>query len=532
MSSNEWNTQERVLSEVAQTEVLGIPATVLVIEAWSDETTFYIWNGARYAARDGAAVFRLTDFTFPPDGPWPDPKGLIERLHEAGIRVLLWQIPALKDAETPHLQHDADVAHALDRGYVIRTAEGQPFRNPGFWFHNALIPDFTSAEATDWWLGKRAYLVEELGIDGFKTDGGEHLVGRGLRASDGRRGNELVNGFPNLYVGAYQRFLRQRRGADTLTFSRAGHTGAGRYPAHWAGDENSTWDAFRRSLIAGLTAGLSGVPFWGWDLAGFSEALPPAELYLRAAAMAAFCPIMQYHSEYNPSGESRDRTPWNVARQTGDERVVPLYRFFARMRMNLLPYIVSEAAHAAATGEPLLRALLVDVPDDPQAWRIADEYLFGRYLLVAPVMEEGATTRRLYLPRGLWHDLWSGAAWEGGCWIDVPAPLDRIPVFVRAGTVLPLNLGGFGAAGALGDDVGNAVGAYTALNFWLYPADRVAYEWVDARGERRQIVAERERDGTIRVDLPPLPVTCALVVPGGPSAQVESSTMPRSLILS
>ena len=528
MSSNEWNSQARVEAEVAQTRAHGIPATVLVLEAWSDETTFYVWNGARYAPTDGAAPLRLRDFAIPPDGPWPDPKGLIDALHAAGIRLLLWQIPALKDAAAPHPQHDADVAHALERGYVLRDAAGAPYRNPAFWFRNALIPDFTDPAATAWWLGKRAYLLDELGVDGFKTDGGEHLQGRDLRAHDGRRGDELVNAYPNLYVGAYHRFARERRNGDALTFSRAGHTGAGAFPAHWAGDENSTWEAFRRSLVSGLTAGLSGVPFWGWDLAGFSVDLPSAELYLRATAMAAFCPIMQYHSEHNPAGPSRDRTPWNVARHTGDPRVIPLARFFARLRMNLLPYVVNEAAHCAATGEPLLRPLLLDHPDDTHAWRIQDQYRFGRDLLVAPVLDEGTATRRLYLPPGTWHDLWTGAPRPGGRWVDVPAPLEAIPAYVRAGAVLPLNLG---EGGALGDDVGNAVDRYARLTFWLYPTDRTEYHWVDVAGTSRRLLVERRGNGGVRVTLPPLPVGCALVVPAGPSTRAAPCDRERQVVL-
>ena len=284
------------------------------------------------------------------------------------------------------------------------------------------IPDFTNPAATAWWLGKRAYLLDELGIDGFKTDGGEHLQGSDVVAFDGSSGSELVNAFPNHYVGAYYRFARARRNGDAITFSRAGYTGAGAFPTHWAGDENSSWEAFRRSIIAGLNAGLSGVLFWGWDIAGFSDALPSAELYLRATAMAAFCPIMQFHSEYTPPGApSKDRTPWNIQANSGDERVIPTYRYFARLRMNLLPYLVSEAAYATAQGEPLMRPLLLDFPDDPVAWRLDDQYCLGRDLLVAPVVEEGATSRRLYLPRGRWYDFWTGAAVNGSRWLEVPA---------------------------------------------------------------------------------------------------------------
>jgi alpha-glucosidase (family GH31 glycosyl hydrolase) len=186
---------------------------------------------------------------------------------------------------------------------------------------------------------------------------------------------------------------------------------------------------------------MSGVLFWGWDIAGFSEELPSAELYLRSTAMATFCPIMQYHSEYTPAGApSKDRTPWNIQAHTGDERVIAVYRWFAHLRMQLLPYIRTEAAHCAATGEPLMRPLLLDNPDDPIAWQMTDQYCFGRDLLVAPVIEPGATQRKLYLPRGEWRDLWDGSISAGGQWIVVEAPLNRIPVFVRADAAFQLPL--------------------------------------------------------------------------------------------
>ncbi len=520
MSSNEWNTQARVECEVARTLKYGIPATALVIEAWSDETTFYIWNGAQYTPHPGDWHPRLADFNFPADGPWPDPKGMIDRLHEAGIRLLLWQIPALKAIDEPHAQHDADIKHALENGFVIRNDDGTPYRNPAFWFNRALIPDFTNAAATNWWLAKRAYLLDELGVDGFKTDGGEHLQGRDIQAADGRCGHELVNAYPNLYVSAYYRFARARRG-EALTFSRAGHTGAGAFPAHWAGDENSTWEAFRRSITAGLSAAMSGIIFWGWDLAGFSDDLPSAELYLRAAAMAAFCPIMQYHSEYTPSGApSKDRTPWRVQEYTGDERVISLYRFFARVRMNLLPYIRREAAYAAAHGEPLLRPLLLDDPDDPRVWRVDDQYRFGRDLLVAPVLDEGVEHRQLYLPAGRWYDLWEGACYTGGGWIDVAAPLSRIPVFVRGGAALPVRLG---ATAALGDDVGNDVDHDDGLQLWVYPSGQSNTTLLDTCGASVMIQIAEETERSVIVTLPPLDFALTLRLPDGTTRQVKAS---------
>jgi alpha-glucosidase (family GH31 glycosyl hydrolase) len=432
MSSNEWNRQSIIMEQVQQTRQLDIPATVLVIEAWSDENTFYIWNDAQYTPCQSAEAFSYTDFNFPEDGRWPDPKAMVDELHRSGIKLVLWQIPVFRALDAPHLQHEADIAYAIEHGYCVRETDGSPYRVRSNWFKNSHLLDATNPEAVDWWLKKRAYLLDDLGVDGFKTDGGEHIWGRDLLFSNGMRGDEVWNLYPNLYVGAYHEFVDRKRNGQGATFSRAGFTGAQAYPCHWAGDENSTWEAFRVSIRCGLNIGLSGVPFWGWDIAGFSGEIPSAELYLRSTAMAAFCPIMQYHSELSPElGTLRDRTPWNIAERTSAPEVVAIYRKYAHLRMKLLRYIQAEAAYCAETGEPMMRSLLLDWPEIPDVWDIADQYCFGRSLLVAPVIEPGAQERTLYLPPGEWQDLWDGTLLEGGRWIKRPAPISLIPVYLR-----------------------------------------------------------------------------------------------------
>jgi len=431
MSANTWNTQQIVESEVGRTIAEEVPATVLVIEAWSDESTFYLFNDAEYDPVAGGERLRSSDMRF--GGRWPDPKRMIDWCHQHGVRVLLWQIPVHKKLDQLHPQHQADEAHMLEHGYAIKHADGTPYRNEGWWFTDALVLDVTDPDARDWWFEKRRYLFDDLGIDGMKTDGGEHLWGRDLVSHDGRTGAELVNRYAQSYVDAYHSFVLERTAGDGLTFSRAGYSGAHRSPAHWAGDENSTWSAFRASIQAGLTAGLAGVSIWGWDIGGFSGEVPTVELYLRSTQMACFCPVMQYHSELHNAADRRDRTPWNVAERHADPRALTVYRAYAQLRMRLLDYVAGEAEALAAEGRPLMRYPGLVWPDMRAALMAdPDTYLFGRDLLVAPVLEKGATTRPVTLPPGDWLDLWSGAAFTGGRVVLAPAPLERIPVFVRA----------------------------------------------------------------------------------------------------
>lgn len=432
MSANEWNTEARVRAEVERSAAEGIPVGVVVIEAWSDESTFVAFRDARYPVHKEGRPHRLADFTFPADGAWPDPKGFVDWLHQRGIRLLLWQIPLVKTQPTPRGQARADLDTMIARGFAVRDGERRPYRNRGWWFPGALLPDWTNPEAKAWWLAKRRYLVEELGIDGFKTDGGEHAWGHDLRYADGTTGEVSNNRYPVLYAAAYHELLRSA-GRDPVTFSRAGFTGAGSVPLHWAGDEGSTWEAFRASITAGLTAGASGVFFWGWDLAGFSGPLPSPELYLRAAAMASLSPVMQYHAEFNhhrrPCG---DRTPWNVAEQSGDERVIPVFRQFAELRERLVQYLGQSAGQSVETGRPLMRALFFDWPEDAAVWDHPLQYMLGDALLVAPVVEPDAKTWPVYLPAGRWIDAWDASVHIGPVMIERAVPLTVIPAYIRA----------------------------------------------------------------------------------------------------
>ena len=435
-SGNEWNTQAEVMRQADLHREHDIPIGSIVIEAWSDESTFHVWRDAQYTPREDGGPMRLADFTFPAEGAWPDPKGMVDELHSRDIALLLWQIPLIKLRPHPRGQarHDADAA--VRDGVLIREPgpDGRlrPYRNRGWWFPLGLMPDLTDERAAQWWTEKRRYLVDELGIDGFKTDGGEHAWGRELEYLDGRRGDEANNTFPVAYAKAYGDLLR-RAGKAPVTFSRAGFTGSQAHGAFWAGDENSTWEAFRWSLFAGLNATASGVLYWGWDIAGFSGDIPTAELYLRSMAAAAFVPVMQYHSEFNHHRTpSRDRTPWNIAERTGDDRVMPGVRSIVQLRERLVPYLSAESAWAIKQGTSLMRPLFFDWPDDERLWNQPLQWMLGRSILVSPVTTEGATSHTATLPAGEWVHAFSGEQVSGGGTHATEVPLHETPVYVRA----------------------------------------------------------------------------------------------------
>lgn len=416
ISANGWDCDAEVGAQLAALERLNYPASVMVLEAWSDEQTFYRWNDQAH---------------------WRDPAALIRRIREAGLHPVLWQIPVIKRDEGAGEALRADEAEAIARGYCVQNADGTPYRIPENWFQGSLLLDFTNPQARAWWFEKRRYLLD-MGIEGFKTDGGEMVYDRTARLYDGTGGDEARNLYPLRYAQAYQDFLREH-GVEGVTFSRAGFTAAQRAPIHWAGDQLSQWSELRAQLTAGLSAGLSGIAFWGFDIGGFAGELPDAELYLRATAMAAYCPIMQWHAEprsgqfyaTHPDGFCNDRSPWNLAAYWRDGGIERIATQFARAREALRPYLYGEARHCRASGRPLMAHLAIDHPGDARAWAVDDAYMLGRGLLIAPVVRPGAQGRRVYLPKGRWRAAWSGALYAGEAELDFECPLDRALVFEK-----------------------------------------------------------------------------------------------------
>lgn len=434
MSSNNWDRQSVVNEQLSLANKYKIPATVFVLEQWSDEATYYMFNDSAYKDYKPYESINYNRISFPDWGRWPNPKKMIDQIHNDGLKLILWQIPILKEYPlNKNKMLDADKKYAIENKLVVQH-NNKPYYIPEGWFTNALVWDPTNKRARDWWFSKRQYLLD-MGVDGFKTDGGECIFGTNLKFSNGLTERQMRNQYPKDYIGAYYQFLKQKNG---IAFSRSGYTGAQQMPAHWAGDERSTFAAFNRELYAGINASLSGIIFWGWDFAGFNGDIPTAELYLRATESATFMPIMQYHAE-SKGQFNQDRTPWNIQKRTGDTSVIPIFKKYADLRMNLLPYIYDQSLKAVEECTPLMRALLLDFQDDARVNNIYDEFMFGKSLLVAPVVKEHQTKRKVYLPDGEWCDFWNHNIYEGKQEININVPIDKIPVFIKENSVLLLN---------------------------------------------------------------------------------------------
>lgn len=440
MSANEWNSQKKIQKVLKKVKEYNVPTTVLVIEAWSDEETFYIFNGAEYQEKSGGENFCLDDFHF--KDPWPDPKKLIKELNEMGIKLILWQIPVIKYYKEFKKQHKNDLIYASKMDFLIKKTDGSLYEIPeGRWFERSYVVNFFNKKAALWWAEKRRYLIEELGVSGFKTDGGEHLWGRDITVTEVPQTNPQSR---NLYPEKYFQSLKSLLDKDKILFSRSGYIHSPKSTLFWVGDEDSEYEALESNIIAGLNVSISGNPFWGWDIAGFSGDLPEADLYKRSCELAIFTPIFQFHSE--DSGDpvpSAERSPWNISEYYKDHKILDFYRFCASLRMNLSPYILQEAKFCVQNSLPLTIPISLINPN-LNGQRLA--YYFGRDILVYPSIFK-KEQKQLKLPEGEWLNLWSGE-WHRNEISDYGSEGDHFhSIFLKKHSVIPLSVNNSGMLG-------------------------------------------------------------------------------------
>lgn len=439
ISANRWNTQKDVDELLAKLKKYDFPASVVVLEAWSDEATFYIWNGAKYEPVPNGQALKYEDFDFS-DTPWPNPAQMVQDIHDAGLKLLLWQVPVYKkqgDDEVQNAQNDLDREDAATRKLCVTMSDGTPYTIPkGNWFPDSMVPDFTNPDTVKSWFAKRQYLLD-IGVDGFKTDGGEFIHRSDAQFHDGTTGKEGINRYSRDYTESYRNFV----GSNGVIFSRAGFSGQHTVPCHWGGDQQSQNSELASVLKAGLSAAASGIIFWGFDLAGFAGPLPSLDLYRRATQMACFCPIMQWHSEPDggqfrelmPGAEgNNERSPWNMEESYAAPGFMDEMRYWHKLHEQLRPYLWKTAQDCVRDSKPFMRPLIYEWSNDANAVNCQDEYLLGDDLLVAPLLEENAISREVYLPDGVWFDFFDGTEYVGNQTITTGKD-GKLPVFTRNG---------------------------------------------------------------------------------------------------
>lgn len=398
---------ERAARAVAGTlRTKGIPADALILDLyWFDRMGDLEWNAAAF----------------------PDPAGMIADFRDIGLKTVVITEPYVVEGSRlfgPLTTTRSD--------YAAQDAAGRPYRLPGWWSCgcDALLVDFTRPGAQAWWWDEVA-AFSDVGVAGYWTDLGEperhpadlrHAVGPAA---------QVHNVYNLLWAEAMaEGWARYRPGERLFNLTRSGYAGIQRYGVTtWSGDVAATFDGLAVQLPILLNVGLSGLGYHGSDAGGFTGFRTP-ELYTRWLQFAALGPHARAHGV-----DTQPTEPWAFGAET--ERIV---RDVLRLRYRLLPYLYTLAAEHHRTGMPLARPLFFADPADPALRDYDDAFLLGDALLVAPVVEEGARTRTVYLPRNDagWVDYWTEAHYEGGRTVTVDAPLERIPLFVRAGAVLPL----------------------------------------------------------------------------------------------
>lgn len=364
---------------------------------------------------------------------FPDFAGMIDELHEMGFRVVSIIDPGVKiDPEYPVY------TSGIEQDVFLKYPDGEQAMGV-VWPGECHFPDFTDPAARAWWARQAAAFLE-TGVDGIWNDMCEPVIFLPLRPGDlpdyvvhskeGLGGDHLEN--HNVYgtlMGRATRDALLAQYPDRRPFNiiRAGFAGAQRYASSWTADNYSRWDDLLLSISMVLNMGLSGAPLTGPDVGGFMNHSTP-ELLARWTQAACLMPFFRNHS----ADGTIQQEPWSFG-----EPYESICRAAVELRYRLLPYLYSVVARSARLGHPIVRPLFMAEPDNPALRDIDDCYLLGDHLLVAPVLHQGATGRPVHLPKGTWYDYWTGTPYEGGRVINVDAPLDHLPLFVRAGATLP-----------------------------------------------------------------------------------------------
>ncbi len=413
-----YRTQEELLKVAREYQQRGLPLDVIVVD-------YFHWT-------------KQGDWQFDPEC-WPDPAGMMRELDEMGVKVMVSIWPTVNPLSKNY-------AEMRKRGLLTRTENGTPAQmdfvdvgqeGPVY----VAYYDSTNPEARKfvWEQARKGY--HQHGVKVWWLDACEPEIfprhPENLRYHLGN-GLAVTNIYPLLNAQAFYEGMQSEGETDIISLCRSAWAGSQRYGAAlWSGDVQSNFEEFRAQIPAGLNAAMSGIPWWTTDIGGFfnGNINDPSfrELIVRWFQFGLFCPIFRLHGNRLP-GDS-DGASWSGGPNevwSFGEQAYEIIKDLLFLRERLKPYIMEQMKSAHEKGTPPMRPLFFDFPEDPQSWDIDDQMMFGPDYLVAPVLEEGARSRKVYLPAGsTWRDAWSETVQQGGQWLEVAAPLAQIPLFFR-----------------------------------------------------------------------------------------------------
>jgi alpha-D-xyloside xylohydrolase len=422
MGRDVHQNEAQVREDVDKTRALGLPASVILIDSpWATSYNSYRFNPKQF----------------------DDAPGMIKHVHDEGYKLVLWHTSWINSQSNPPGEagfegkialHAENYDEAASNGYFVKRPDGSPY--VGRWWKGiGSLIDFTNPSAKNWWQDQVRQAIK-AGADGFKDDDAEGNFQGDVKFADGTNKLLMRNRYGMLYNNAMEELIQKDLKGNGVLFARSVTTGANGIGFLWGGDNEASFspeNGLPTVVTAGLNAGMSGMSLWAADLGGYLKTgtTPDPNLIMRWTEFAAFSPTMEILSQSNTQ-------PWNwdAKNATGATPALDTYRKFVLLHMSLFPYRFAAAQESAKTGMPILRALPLLYQDDARARVTRDEYMFGPDLLVAPVVDEN-TRRPVYLPAGEWVDYWTGARTTGGKVLVVDAPLNSIPVYVRAGAVIP-----------------------------------------------------------------------------------------------
>ncbi|KAB8126805.1 alpha-xylosidase [Gracilibacillus oryzae] len=347
---------------------------------------------------------------------FPNPEGMLKRLKDKGLKICVWINPYIA-------QKSPLFDEGMKKGYLIKKPNGDVWQWD-LWQAGMGIVDFTNPDACAWFQEKLKALLD-MGVDSFKTDFGERIP-TDVVYYDGSDPQKMHNYYAYKYNEVVFDLLKNEKGKEeAIVFARSATTGGQKFPVHWGGDCDSTYDAMAESLRGGLSLTTSGFGYWSHDIGGFENTATP-DVFKRWTAFG----LLSSHSRFH--GSSSYRVPWNF-----DEEAVDVARHFTNLKNSMMPYIYGQAVENSKTGIPVMRSMVLEFPDDPLCEALDLQYMLGDSILVAPIFnEEGLGS--FYLPKGRWTHLLTGEVIEGGTWIKERYDYFSLPLFVRPNTILPV----------------------------------------------------------------------------------------------